>query len=933
MQSIVIKGARENNLLGINVEIPKGKIVIITGVSGSGKSSLAFDTVYAEAQRRFVESLSSYARQFLEQLPKPQVELIEGLSPAIAIEQKTSYANPRSTVGTITEIYDYLRVLFARLGQPKCLTHDRYVKKQTVQSIVDEILSLEVGTKAQILVPVYKVGVSKLAKILKELRKKGFVRVRINSDIYELEEDIRIQDSEIMNLEVVYDRFVIKGDIQQRVGESVEASLELGNRSFILFCEDQNKKRVEYKFSDRYACPDCGIVFPELEPTLFSFNSPYGACPKCHGLGTVMDILPGLVVPDENLSLKNGAVKPWNLNRRTDAKYRRALKRICQDYGFNYEASWKSAPDNFQKIVLYGEEKLSDNPNRARKRKFEGVIPNIRRRYHQTESSKVRESLGKFMQEQVCPDCKGTRLGEVGRQVFYCGKTIAEVCALSITELIDFLAAKKLSKEELIVAEPLFREITSRLNFLNNTGIGYLTLARTVGTLSGGENQRIRLAGQLGSGLGGVIYVLDEPSIGLHPRDTKRLIDNLKNLRDQGNTVIVVEHDAEIIRAADYIIDIGPGAGINGGQIVAVGTPKEIAKVSASYTGQYLAGDLELYKKSKARQGSGKTITLTGVSQNNLKNINLEIPLAKFVCVTGVSGSGKSSLVNEVLYPYLARQIQGAEKTPLGACNAIQGIEQLDKVIDIDQFPLGRSPRSNPATYTGLFSLVRDVYSKLNEAKVRGYKPGRFSFNVKGGRCEHCQGEGMVKVEMHFLPDVFVPCPECKGSRYNRDTLEVLFKGLNIAEALNLSIVEAREFFRNFPAIVVKLDALSEVGLGYLKLGQSATTLSGGEAQRVKLATELSKRSTGNTFYILDEPTTGLHAWDVGILLNALHKLVDAGNTVLVIEHNLDVIRSADWIIDLGPEGGDQGGYLVVTGTPSTVANDPSSYTGQWLRK
>ena len=939
---ITIKGAREHNLKNISTKIPRNKLVVITGLSGSGKSSLAFDTLYAEGQRRYVESLSAYARQFLDQMDKPDVDYIEGLSPAISIEQKTTHRNPRSTVGTVTEIYDYLRLLFARIGVPHCYKCGQRIQSQSPQSIADGIRKLPVGTRVLLLAPIIRQRKGTYQKVFEDIKKQGFPRVRVNGELHSVDDEIVLERYKKHDIDIVVDRIVVKKGLGQRLTDSVELSLRLGKGIVRIYSESPDKKKVsETLQSEHFACVDCGISYEELAPRMFSFNSPHGACPECTGLGTTMEIDPELVIPDETLSLGGHAIKPFNMNRALDGWYMRAMKCLADHYKMDWTAPWNKLSQKHRDIILYGsgtEEILFVYNNKKRKRThevkrpFEGVIPNIQRRFRETASSSQREKIGQFMATHPCTACKGARLRPESRAVIMHSKNILDVTSMSIGEAFDFLASLKLTKQEKIIAERILKEVNERLGFLVSVGLDYLTMDRQAGSLSGGESQRIRLATQIGSGLVGVLYILDEPSIGLHQRDNERLIETLKRLRDLGNTVIVVEHDEDTIRTADYVLDMGPGAGVHGGEIVAEGTPKQIEKVKNSMTGQYLSGKFQIHMPDQLRQTNGKSITIRKAEQNNLKKIDVEIPLGVFVCITGVSGSGKSTLINGTLYPAAMRALHGSMRLKPGKHQTIDGLEHIDKIIDIDQSPIGRTPRSNPATYTGLFSPIREIFAKTKESRARGYKPGRFSFNVKGGRCEVCEGNGLITIEMHFLPDVYVPCEECEGARYNRDSLDIRYKGKNISEVLDMTIEDGREFFRNIPVVFQKLDVLNDVGLGYIKLGQPATTLSGGEAQRVKLATELSKRQTGRTLYILDEPTTGLHAVDVDKLLQVLHRLADSGNTVIVIEHNLDVIKTADWIIDLGPEGGDKGGKVIAQGPPKTIAKKKKSYTGQYLK-
>jgi excinuclease ABC subunit A len=931
---IIIRGAREHNLKNISLEIPRNRLVVITGLSGSGKSSLAFDTLYAEGQRRYVESLSSYARQFLGLMEKPDVDYIEGLSPAISIEQRTTTKNPRSTVGTVTEIYDYLRLLFARIGVPYCYQCGKKIERQTIQQIVDQVLTLPTESRIQVLAPIVRGRKGEYREIFEEARRDGYVRVRVDGEIKELDSEIKIDKNKKHNIEVVVDRLMVSPKIQSRLTESVETALGLA--SGIVVIDVINKQ--ELLFSEHYACVDCGISYEELTPRMFSFNSPYGACPSCNGLGTLMEIDPDLVVPDKNLTLNQGAIVPWGQLK--DGWYMTLTAGIVEKYGASLDTRYKDLPKNLQKALLYGSEEVIDFNYKSRtgkmegkfRNKFEGIIKNLERRYHQTDSTGIREWIEGFMTLAPCSACNGARLRPEARAVKIEGLGIQEVSAFSVINALEYFNRLKLSKREQTIAQQILKEIRERLGFLVNVGLDYLTLDRTAGTLSGGEAQRIRLATQIGSQLVGVLYILDEPSIGLHQRDNQRLITTLQHLRDLGNSVIVVEHDQETIEQADFLIDLGPGAGIHGGEIVAMGTPQEVADNPKSVTGDYLSGRRFIETPTERRAGNNQYLRLYGAKGNNLKNVTLEIPLAAFTCITGVSGSGKSTLINETLFHILNKNFYNSKEMPL-AYDKIEGLQHLDKVIAIDQSPIGRTPRSNPATYTGLFTPIRDLYTQLPEAKIRGYQPGRFSFNVKGGRCEACQGDGIIKIEMHFLPDVYVTCEVCKGKRYNRETLEIKYKGLSIAEVLDMTVSQALEFFDKIPVIRRKLETLNDVGLGYIHLGQQATTLSGGEAQRVKLATELSKIGTGKTVYILDEPTTGLHFEDTKMLLTVLNRLVDRGNTVIVIEHHLDVIKTADWIVDLGPEGGEKGGRIVAAGTPEQVARVKESYTGQFLKK
>ncbi|MBB5324288.1 excinuclease ABC subunit A [Anoxybacillus tepidamans] len=933
MDKIIIKGARAHNLKNMDVEIPRDQLVVLTGLSGSGKSSLAFDTIYAEGQRRYVESLSAYARQFLGQMDKPDVDAIEGLSPAISIDQKTTSRNPRSTVGTVTEIYDYLRLLFARIGRPVCPEHGIEITSQTIEQMVDRILAYPERTKIQVLAPVVSGRKGTHAKTLDDIKKQGYVRVRIDGEMRELSEDIELEKNKKHSIEVVVDRIVVKEGIASRLSDSLETALKLADGKAIIDVVGEE----ELLFSERHACPYCGFSIGELEPRLFSFNSPYGACPECDGLGAKLEVDRDLVIPNDELTLREHAIAPWE--PQSSQYYPQLLEAVCRHYGIDMDVPVKELPKEQLDRLLYGSngEKIyfryENDFGQIRENviEFEGVIPNVERRYRETSSDYIREQMEKYMAEQPCPTCKGNRLKKESLAVLVGGKHIGEVTALSVTEALEFFRTLKLSEKEKKIAHMILREIMERLGFLQNVGLDYLTLNRSAGTLSGGEAQRIRLATQIGSRLTGVLYILDEPSIGLHQRDNDRLIATLKSMRDIGNTLIVVEHDEDTMLAADYLIDIGPGAGIHGGQVVAAGTPQEVMNNPNSLTGQYLSGKKFIPLPPERRKPDGRWIEIIGAKENNLKNVSVKIPLGMFVAVTGVSGSGKSTLVNEILHKALAQKLQRAKAKP-GEHKEIRGIEHLDKVIDIDQSPIGRTPRSNPATYTGVFDDIREMFASTNEAKVRGYQKGRFSFNVKGGRCEACRGDGIIKIEMHFLPDVYVPCEVCHGKRYNRETLEVKYKDKNIAEVLEMTVEDALCFFENIPKIKRKLQTIYDVGLGYIQLGQPATTLSGGEAQRVKLASELHRRSTGRTLYILDEPTTGLHIDDIARLLKVLQRLVDNGDTVLVIEHNLDVIKAADYIIDLGPEGGDGGGQIVAAGTPEEVAQVESSYTGQYLK-
>ena len=934
---IVIKGARENNLKNIDVEIPRDALVVMTGLSGSGKSSLAFDTIFAEGQRRYMESLSSYARQFLGQMDKPDVDSIEGMSPAISIDQKTTSKNPRSTVGTVTEIYDYLRLLWARVGVPHCPKCGKEIRRQTVDQIVDQIMGLPERTKFQILSPVVRGKKGEHQKVFEDARRGGYARVRVDGSLYELTEDISPDKNKKHHIEVVVDRLIMKPDLARRLTDSVETASNLSGGLVILNELDGDRDTL---FSQNYACEDCGISMPELSPRMFSFNNPYGACPVCSGLGTQQVADPLLIIPDRSKSILQGAIQAsgWN-NVRDDSISRMYFEALAKKYHFSLNDPIESLPQQALDVILYGTgtEKLTIYYERANgrgtlERPFEGVVNNVARRLTETQSDAMRKELEECMSERPCPKCHGKRLSDISLAVTVGGMNIMDFCALPISEELKFIDSLKLTGSMAVIAEQIVREIRSRLSFLQAVGLSYLTLSRSAATLSGGESQRIRLATQIGSSLIGVLYILDEPSIGLHQRDNDKLLDTLRRLRDIGNSVLVVEHDEDTMRAADFIVDVGPGAGVHGGEIIAAGTIDDIIAAPRSITGQYLSGAKKIPLPEKRRAGNGKSLKIFGAAENNLRHIDVEFPLGTFTCVTGVSGSGKSSLVNEILYKKLAGSLNRARTRP-GKFDRIEGLEHLDKVVGIDQSPIGRMPSSNPATYTGVFNDIRDLFASTADARTRGYGPGRFSFNTKGGRCEACSGNGLVKIEMHFLADVFVPCEVCHGKRYNRETLEVLYKGKNIADVLDMTAEEALAFFDNLPRIRNKIATLVDVGLGYIKLGQSATTLSGGEAQRVKLATELSRRATGRTFYILDEPTTGLHMADVHKLIEVLQRLVDAGNTVLVIEHNLDVIKVADHIIDLGPEGGSGGGQLVACGTPEQIAACPESFTGQYLKK
>lgn len=936
IEKIYIKGARENNLKNIDIEIPRDKFVVITGLSGSGKSSLAFDTIFAEGQRRYVESLSAYARQFLGQMDKPDVDYIEGLSPAISIDQKTTSRNPRSTVGTVTEVYDYLRLLYARIGHVHCVDCGKEIQQQTVDQMVDKLEALGDGTRIQLLAPVVRGRKGEHHKLIEDAKKSGFVRVRVDGSTYEISEEIRLEKNKKHNIEIVVDRIVIKPDIRKRLSDSIETCLKLSGG--LLLADVAGEEEI--LFSQNYACSHCGISVEEPTPRAFSFNSPYGACPMCSGLGTLLNIDPDLVIPDRTKSLADGAIKVggWNVENQ-DGYSRMYINALAKHYGFKIDTPVKDLPQNILNIILYGTkgERISvkyekEYGSGSFMSVFEGVINSMERRYKETQSESMKQYYEEYMGANTCTECNGTRLKKTSLAVDISGKNIHEVCKASILESQVFFKSLELTNRETIISQQILKEINARLGFLVNVGLDYLTLSRAAGSLSGGEAQRIRLATQIGSGLMGVLYILDEPSIGLHQKDNDRLISTLKKLRDLGNTLIVVEHDEDTMRAADHIIDMGPGAGVHGGYVVAQGTINDIMESERSITGQYLSGRQEISIPDSRRITTDRWLKICGARENNLKNIDVDIPLGMFTCITGVSGSGKSSLINEILHKKLAQVLNGA-KTKAGEHDGIEGIEYLDKVIDIDQSPIGRTPRSNPATYTGVFDQIRDVFSQTVEAKMRGYKIGRFSFNVRGGRCEACSGDGIIKIEMHFLPDVYVPCEICDGKRYNRETLEVRYKGKNIADVLDMTVEDALEFFVNVPGIKRKLQMLNDVGLGYIKVGQPSTTLSGGEAQRVKLATELSKRSTGKTLYILDEPTTGLHVADVHCLIDILNRLVEGGNTVVVIEHNLDVIKTSDYIIDLGPDGGDKGGKVIAKGTPEDLVKNKKSYTGHYLKK
>ncbi|MCE5640452.1 excinuclease ABC subunit UvrA [Staphylococcus pseudintermedius] len=931
--SIVVKGARAHNLKNVDIELPKNQLIVMTGLSGSGKSSLAFDTIYAEGQRRYVESLSAYARQFLGQMDKPDVDTIEGLSPAISIDQKTTSKNPRSTVATVTEIYDYIRLLYARIGKPFCPNHGIEIESQTVQQMVDRIMELEERTKIQLLAPVVNHRKGTHEKLLTDISKKGYVRVRVDGEIMDVTQVPELDKNKNHTIEIVVDRLVVKPGIETRLADSIETVLELADGRLVVDIIDGDK----LEFSEKHACPICGFSIGELEPRMFSFNSPFGACPTCDGLGQKLTVDLDLVVPDKDKTLNEGAILPWEPT--SSDFYPSMLKRVCEVYKINMDKPFKKLTERQRNIILYGSGdkeieftfKSKFGQERKRTMPFEGVVPNIERRYHESPSEYVREMMQKYMGEQVCETCHGQRLSREALSVYVAGKNVGEVVEQSIKEALTYYENIELTEQDAQIAHLILKEITSRLVFLNNVGLDYLTLNRSSGTLSGGEAQRIRLATQIGSRLSGVLYVLDEPSIGLHQRDNDRLIHTLQEMRDLGNTLIVVEHDEDTMIAADYLVDIGPGAGEHGGEVVASGTPKQVMRNAKSLTGQYLSGKKFIPVPEHRRPVTDRKISVKGARSNNLKNVDVDFPLSVMNVVTGVSGSGKSSLVNEVLYKSLAKAINKSKIKP-GEHDEITGMDQIDKIIDIDQSPIGRTPRSNPATYTGVFDDIRDVFASTNEAKVRGYQKGRFSFNVKGGRCEACKGDGIIKIEMHFLPDVYVPCEVCHGKRYNRETLEVTYKGKNIADVLEMTVEDATQFFENIPKIKRKLQTLVDVGLGYITLGQPATTLSGGEAQRVKLASELHKRATGRSIYILDEPTTGLHVDDISRLLKVLNRLVENGDTVVIIEHNLDVIKTADNLIDLGPEGGDGGGTILATGTPEEIAAIPESYTGRYLK-
>ncbi len=935
--SIIIKGAKEHNLKDINIEIPRDKLVVITGLSGSGKSSLAFDTLYAEGQRRYVESLSSYARQFLGLMEKPDVESIEGLSPAISIDQKTTSRNPRSTVGTVTEIYDYIRLLYARIGVPYCPNCGKKIEKQTIDQIVDSVMSLEEGTRIQVLAPVVRGKKGEYTKLLQDFQKEGFVRVRVDGEVYELTDDIEIDRKKKHNIELVVDRLVVKEEIRTRLTESVETALKYANNLVVI--DIPGDKEILY--SQNYACPDCNISIEELTPRMFSFNNPFGACPTCTGIGYLMKMDEDLIVPDKNKTLYDG-IKAFGAStmKKGDTMAKMYFESIAKHYGVEIkDVPIKKLPRWFLEKILYGTgdeaidfEYTSYAGTRKFTSPFEGVLPTLDRRYNETKSQGMRDFYEMYMSESACQTCHGARLKKESLSVKVGDKNINELTDMSIDKIKDFLNTLQLNNKDKMIADQILKELNKRLQFLIDVGLEYLTLSRSAGSLSGGEAQRIRLATQIGSGLTGVLYILDEPSIGLHQRDNEKLLATLRKLRDLGNTVLVVEHDEDTMYAADQIIDIGPGAGVHGGKVIAQGTAEEIKLVPESITGQYLSGKKQILVPKKRRKSNGKAIEVKGATEHNLKNINVKFPLGQFICVTGVSGSGKSTLVNEILYKTVAKEIYGSNEKP-GKCKEIKGLENVDKIINIDQSPIGRTPRSNPATYTGVFDVIRDIFAATQEAKMRGYDKGRFSFNVAGGRCEACSGDGVLKIEMHFLPDIYVPCEVCKGKRYNRETLEVKYKGKTISDVLDMTVEEALKFFENIPKIKSKIQTLYDVGLGYIKLGQPSTTLSGGEAQRVKLATELSKKATGKTLYILDEPTTGLHIADVHKLVDILQRLVDTGNSIIVIEHNLDLIKTADYIIDLGPEGGEKGGQIIAVGTPEQITRNDQSYTGKFLKK
>ena len=937
IEKIIIKGARENNLKNIDLELPRDKLIVFTGLSGSGKSSLAFDTIFADGQRRYMESLSSYARQFLGQMEKPDVDLIEGLSPAISIDQKTTSKNPRSTVGTVTEVYDYLRLLYARIGIPHCPVCGREIKQQTVDQMVDRILELPERSRIQVMAPVVRRRKGEHVKEFEAARKSGYVRVRVDGNMYELTEEIKLEKNKKHTIEIVVDRLVVREDIRSRLSDSLETAIGLTGGLALVTVEGGD----EILFSQNYACPDHDVSIGELEPAMFSFNNPAGACEKCTGLGTFMKVDPDLIVPNKNLSIRGGAIKAsgWYFGGDGGTIAQMYYDALAEHYGFSLDTPFKDLPEKVQHVLFYGTDgerfkmtRRNEYGQGTYQTDFEGIVNNLERRFRETQSSFIRDEITQCMSTMLCPDCHGERLKKEMLAVTVGGKNISEFCKMSVSEALNFIGSIQLSEHDQMIAHQIFKELTSRLRFLESVGLDYLTLARSAGTLSGGESQRIRLATQIGSSLVGVLYILDEPSIGLHQKDNDKLIATLKRLRDLGNTLIVVEHDEDTMRAADYIVDVGPGAGVHGGEIVCAGTVEDICACERSITGQYLSGKKKIEVPQTRRKGNGLYLKVVGAAENNLKNINVSIPLGVFTCVTGVSGSGKSSLVNEIIYKQLAKDLNGA-RTKSGKHKAIKGIENIDKIVDISQSPIGRTPRSNPATYTGVFTDIRELFAMTADAKTKGYSASRFSFNVKGGRCEACQGDGIVQIAMHFLPDIFVPCDVCNGKRYNRETLEVKYKGKTIADVLDMTVEEALHFFSAVPKISRRIQTLYDVGLGYIKLGQPATTLSGGEAQRVKLATELSRRSTGKTLYILDEPTTGLHTADVHRLIDMLNRLVEGGNSVLVIEHNLDVIKTADYIIDMGPDGGDRGGTVVAQGTPEQVALADGSYTGYYLRK
>ncbi|TDM01639.1 excinuclease ABC subunit UvrA [Macrococcus hajekii] len=932
-KEIVVKGARAHNLKDVDITIPRDKLIVMTGLSGSGKSSLAFDTIYAEGQRRYVESLSAYARQFLGQMDKPDVDTIEGLSPAISIDQKTTSNNPRSTVSTVTEIYDYLRLLFARIGTPYCPIHNIKIESQTIQQMVDRVMELEERTKIQVLAPIISGRKGEHKKLIEDIGKKGYARLRIDGEMVEIGDDIQLNKNSNHDIDVIIDRLVVKPNIESRLADSLQNALELAEGNVII--EVIGEKEI--KFSENHSCPNCGFSIDELEPRMFSFNSPFGACPSCDGLGTKLSVDVSLVVPDESLSLADGALLPWQPI--SSDYYPTLLRQTAKHFKIDMKKPFSKLTKKERNIILYGSDeqityrfRQDNGVSRSRTMAYEGVMNNIDRRFHESPSEYTREQMRKYMTEEVCATCEGYRLNEQAMAVKINGEHIGQVVKRSIGQALKYYEEIELTEKEQVISKMIIKEITARLSFLNNVGLEYLTMDRRAGTLSGGEAQRIRLATQIGSQLTGVLYILDEPSIGLHQRDNDRLIASLESMRDLGNTLIVVEHDEDTMLAADYLIDIGPGAGVHGGQIVAAGTPKQVMKNSKSLTGQYLSGKKQIDLPESRRQPDGRYIKVRGARSNNLKNVDVDIPLGMMTVVTGVSGSGKSTLVNDVLYKGLAQEIYKTKAKP-GPHDSIEGVELIDKIIDIDQSPIGRTPRSNPATYTGVFDDIRELFSQTNEAKLRGYQKGRFSFNVKGGRCEACKGDGIIKIEMHFLPDVYVPCEVCDGKRYNRETLEVTYKDKSIADILDMTVEDGYHFFENHPKISRKLKTIVDVGLGYVSLGQPATTLSGGEAQRVKLASELHRRSNGKTLYILDEPTTGLHVDDISRLLKVLHQLVDNGDTVIIIEHNLDVIKTADHIIDLGPEGGEGGGTIIAEGTPEMIMEEPASYTGQYLKK